>query len=188
MILCISGKRESGKSLLASFIVPHGFKRLSLANPLKEMCRRQYGLTDDQLYGKQKESPTQYIRTDSSFYTPRDILIREGCLKRSIDPLFWCKLLENDMRFYQAEGSVNFVVDDIRFLNEINFFKKINAKFVRLERSQDAIGKAALDDLSETELDSYRDWDFKLDAAHNINPSDLEKFAEHIVCATTSKS
>jgi|ERR1041385_2162370 hypothetical protein len=177
-IIAISGKRESGKSSLAKFLEPYGYTRVSLADPLKDMCKELYGLHEDQVRGCLKESPTQYRRLDGSFYTPRDILIREGCLKRSIDPDFWCKKLEDRI------ASVNnnkLVIDDIRFLNEIAYFKKLGAKFVRLERSQEAIGKAALDDLSETELDSYKEWDAILLPQFNRNLDDLKQFAEYIV-------
>lgn len=173
-LLCISGKRESGKSTLAKALIKHGWVRLSLAEPLKEMCKKKWGLNNEQVYGCLKESPTPYRRTDGSFYTPRDIMIREGCLARSIDPLFWCKKLVQSMTIEEKV-----VIDDVRFLNEIQYFKDFYpTKFVRLERSQEAIGKAALDDLSETELDTYKEWDFKLDAQDNLITNDLEVFAE----------
>lgn len=175
-IIGISGKRESGKSSLGKALEKFGFKRVSLATPLKEMCKQLYNLHDEEVYGCLKESPTQYRRTGGSFYTPRDILIREGCLKRSIDPNFWCRLLDQ-----QLFGLDKVVIDDIRFKNEIEYFRKLGAKFVRLERSQEAIGKAALDDLSETELDSYIDWDFILLKKFNRNLKDLDTFAEYIV-------
>lgn len=174
----ISGKRESGKSTLAKFLEQHGFIRVSLANPLKEMVKELYGFSDEQVYGNQKETPTQYRRTDGSFFTPRDILIREGCLKRSIDPLFWCKKLVDRLEYLSKDSTaVNFVIDDIRFLNEIDFFKPMGAKFIRIEREASAIGKAALDDLSETELDAYKAWDFKLEADGNKTLEDLQNFA-----------
>jgi len=178
-IIGISGKRESGKSSLAKFMTEYGYTRVSLANPLKEMCKALYNLNDEQVYGKDKETPTIYKRSGGEFLTPRDILIREGCLKRSIDPNFWCRLLaqsiENDYFFDEK-----FVIDDIRFLNEITYFKKFGAKFVRLERSQSSIGKAALDDLSETELDSYKDWDGILLETFNRNLNDLKLFADYV--------
>lgn len=179
-ILGISGKRESGKSALAKALVPYGFTRVSLANPIKEMCKRLYGLTDEQVYGKEKETPTVYKRTDGSYFTPRDILIREGSLKRSIDKDYWCKELENYVAQWKTD-STKIVMDDIRFLNEIDYFKKLGAKFVRIERNQKATGRAALDDLSETELDSYKDWDALLLEPFNRVPRDLETFAEYLV-------
>jgi len=181
-IIAISGKRESGKSSLAKFLQSYGYIRLSLADPLKDMCRELYGLTNDQVRGYFKESPTHYKRTDGSYYTPRDIMIREGCLKRSIYPDFWCnKLADRIEKDFPYSESNKFVIDDIRFLNEILYFRRFDAKFVRLERSEEAIGKAALDDLSETELDSYKEWDAILLPQFNRNLDDLKKFAEYIV-------
>lgn len=181
-IIGISGKRESGKSSLAKALSKFGFHRVSLADPLKEMCKQLYGLTDNQVYGSEKEAPTQYKRTDGSYYTPRDILIREGCLKRSIDPNFWCRMLDEHIKYLSMDSTFrNFVIDDIRFLNEIRYFDRFDSSFVRLERDQNAIGKAALDDLSETELDTYQDWDFILIKELNRHLKDLDTFAEYIV-------
>ena len=182
-VLGISGKRGSGKSLLADALQQsHGFVRLSLATPLKEMCKRDYHLTDDQVYGIFKEHPTQYKRTDGSFFTPRDILIREGCLKRSIDKDFWLKKLHLDIKFAMTKGHENFVIDDIRFLNEIAYlYVNFGAKFARIEREQKLnVFKAAMDDTSECELDTYRDWDFYLPSNKNRVPNDLKKFAKQI--------
>lgn len=175
ILLGISGKRESGKSLLASFLEHyHGWARFSLADELKKEVMRDWKLTPAQLWGKEKETPTQYKRTDGSPLTARDIMIRHGIYKRSIDPLYFCK------RFESGIGD-KIVCDDIRFLNEINYFKShFGAKFVRIERSQEAIGKAALDDLSETELDTFKDWDILLPAERNVISDDLKSFASYI--------
>lgn len=178
-LLGISGKRESGKSTLAHFLGEYGYTRISLATPLKEMCKALYNLSNEQVYGKDKETPTVYKRSGGEFLTPRDILIREGCLKRSINPNFWCDLLyrslEKDHMFEDK-----FVIDDIRFINEIEYFKKLGCKFIRLERTEEDIGKAALDYLSETELDNYKEWDALLLPTFNRNLRDLKTFAEYV--------
>lgn len=185
-VLGISGKRGTGKSLLADYLQRnHGFMRVSLANPLKEMCKREYGLTDDQVYGSLKESPTQYRRTDGSFFTPRDIMIREGCLKRSINPDFWLEKVYFTINVYSKHISHavdKFVIDDIRFKNEVNWLStKLNAKFARIERKSALnIYKAAMDDLSESELDTVGDWDFFLSSTKNKTPKDLERFAAYV--------
>lgn len=177
-ILCISGKRGSGKSMLAEFLSCYGFRRMSLADDLKNKCMADFGLTDEQVRGAFKESPTQYKRTDGHYLTPRDIMIRCGIYYRSIDPLFWCKQLDRNIDVDDHK----IVIDDIRFLNEIAYFKNLGAKFIRLERKQELnVYKAALDDLSETELDTYDKWDYKLLEEFNQTPQDLEKFAEFVL-------
>lgn len=174
-LVCVSGKRESGKSLLASFLEhDYGFERFSLADDLKKRAMRDFGLQPRQLWGTDKESPTQYQRTDGSMYTARDILIRMGTFYRSIDKLFWCK------QFDPRIGD-KIVCDDMRFVNELMYFKdNYKAILIRLHRSQEAIGKAALDDLSETELDAHKEWDFVLPEERNNTPDDLKQFASYI--------
>ncbi len=175
-LICISGKRESGKSLLASYLEHnHNFERFSLADALKKRVMADFNLRPAQLWGNEKESPTQYKRTDGSMYTGRDILIRMGTFYRSIDTLFWCKQFDSKI-------GDNIVIDDVRFKNEVAYFKQnYNAKFVRLERFQELCPhKRALDDLSEQDLDSFCDWDFKLLPECNKTPEDLRDFARYI--------
>lgn len=172
-LIGISGKRGSGKTTLAQFLVrDYGFLRVSLAWPLKEMCKRDYGLTDEDVDGVLKEAPTHYRYDDGRYYTPRDILILEGNLKRRIDPDFFCRKAFQCMK--SLAPSSRFVIDDIRFLNELEYFKKEGAKFVRLERAQTL---PPLEDPSETALDSYKEWDGLLIRELNRVPADLEKFA-----------
>lgn len=173
--LGISGLRGSGKSLLASYLEHyHGYARFSLADELKKEVLRDWGLAPNQLWGKDKETPTQYKRTNGAPLTSRDIMIRHGVYRRSIDPLYFCK------KFDSRIGD-NIVCDDLRFLNEMSFFKQFNPRFIRIERLQELnIFKAALDDTSETELNSFKDWDYKLEADLNRTPEDLKRFAEYI--------
>ena len=175
MILCISGPRGSGKSLLASFLVKdYGFKKFSLADELKREVMRDWKLTEDQLWGANKEIPTGYKRRQGQALTARDIMIRHGEYRRSIDELYWCKQFNPIM----AE---KIVIDDLRFLNEVNYFSNYGAKFVRIERLPELnVYKAALDDQSETELNSHCHWDRVLPAEMNRTPEDLQRFASVI--------
>ncbi len=178
-LIGISGKRGTGKSLLAVNLEDYGFDRISLAGELKERCIIDFGLGHHQVYGCDKERPTGYKRTDGSPLTSRDIMIRMGVFYRSIDPLYWCKALDKTIALRHND---KFVIDDIRFLNEINYFKsKYGAKFVRIEREEaENPYRAALDDLSETELDTYKDWDLKLIKELNHTPKDLKEFSKFV--------
>lgn len=180
-IICISGKRGTGKSLLATFLEKKGYRRLPLARALKDKCLMDFNLTEEQVNGVCKESPTQFKDADGKFLTPRDIMIRLGAFYRSIDPLYWCHKVAE--RIYECEiyapGLDKFVIDDVRFLNEVKFFKEMGAKFVRLERYPELnVFKEALDDISETELDHYGDWDHLVGGHINKTPQDLERLAE----------
>ena len=72
-------------------------------------------------------------------------------------------------------GKCSFVIDDVRFRNEINYLKQFGTKFVRLERSR-AVNpyKGALDDISELDLDNYKEWDYILTEPLNRNAEDLK--------------
>lgn len=172
-LLCISGKRGSGKTMLAKALEKYGYTRLSLAKNLKDKCKWEFGLTDDQVNGCMKESPTQY----GNYLTPREIMIKMGAFYRSIDPDYWLKAL-----YPSIEAVDKVVIDDVRFLNEIKYLKEnYNAKLVRLERdSKLNIFKEELRDVSETELDTYVNWDYLLVKELNRNPDDLEKLAQYI--------
>lgn len=173
----ISGKRGSGKSLLASYLEHyHGFERFSLADELKKEVMRDWKLSPKQLWGDEKEVPTHYLRdTGGGYLTPRDIMIRHGMYRRSIDNLYFCK-------YFDERCADKVVCDDLRFLNELDYFKKrFGAKFIRIERKQELnVFKGALDDLSENQLDTIRDWDWKLPEERNIEPNDLRTFADYI--------
>lgn len=178
-VYAISGKRGSGKSMLARYLAELGGCEIrSLADTLKSRCMKDFGLTREQVYGKEKEVPTQFIRTDGNPLTSRDIMIRMGIFYRSIDKDFWLKEC-----FHRPDNGQNVVIDDIRFLNEIEWLRRnFQTKFIRIERLPELnVFKAALDDLSETELDTYSAWDYHLLAPFNKVPSDLEKFSEHIL-------
>jgi len=78
MIIGISGLSNSGKDTLAGFLVQdHGFTVLSLADPLKRICRDIFEFTDDQLWGpsQSRNAPDErYPRTDPTVQQARDIV------------------------------------------------------------------------------------------------------------------
>lgn len=174
-ILCISGPRGSGKSLLASYLEhDHGWERFSLANELKKEVMRDWGLSPVQLWGKDKEVPTGYKRRQGQDLTGRDIMIRHGEYRRSIDALYWCK------KFDPRIGD-KIVVDDLRFINEVHYFRQFGAKFVRIERKPELnVYKAALDDASENELNNWGEFDWRLSANENVTSDDLKRFSSFL--------
>lgn len=179
-IIAISGKRKSGKSTLAKILKEeYGYQPISLADPLKTICRDEFGLTFEQTDGIFKEQPTQYMDYTESvigvYLTPRDIMIRLGRFYRTIDPDFWVKKL-----LWRMQGSTQrFVVSDVRFLNEIKALKDNGAILVRLERDEKFTGRA-IDDPSEKELDDYKGWDIKVPAEYNIDIWDLYLTAHQV--------
>jgi len=66
MIVCISGWKQNGKDMLASYLIDnYGANRVSFADPLKDMVAEEYGIDrsslDDQ---SRKESPLPNLPVD----------------------------------------------------------------------------------------------------------------------------
>jgi hypothetical protein len=186
--VAISGKRRSGKTTLAEKLFKsYGYIPLHLASPLKAMCKEQFGLSEAQVNGDHKESPTVYNR-DGVFLTPRQIMIEMGRFYRSIDENFWVNKLILQAGSY-PEGSV-VVVPDVRFKNEIEALKKRGAYLVRLERDE-ALTGSYINDPSETELDNYKGWDLHVPADFNQDMLHLHQIATRVAAglyAFTSRS
>ncbi len=176
LIVCISGPRGAGKSLLASYLEhDHNFTRFSLADELKREVMRDWKLPASMLWGKDKEIPTGYKRRQGQDLTARDIMIRHGEYRRSISELYWC------LKFDSSIGD-RIVIDDLRFKNETVYFSNLGAKFVRIERKPELnIYRAALDDQSETELNDWGKFDYRLEAENNVTSNDLKNFASFLV-------
>jgi phosphomevalonate kinase len=173
-LIAISGKRRTGKSALGEILAKRFmYTPISLAEPLKAMCRQHFGLTPDQTDGTFKESPTQYKDEQGQFLTPRAIMIKVGAFYRSIDKDFWIKKLFDQISPVPQAQTKTYVVTDVRFKNELEWMKRHKAYTIRLEREESLTG-ANINDASETELDGRTDWDMIVPAASNRNMEDLE--------------
>lgn len=189
MIIGISGKRGSGKDMLAKYLVPYGFEVRSFAQTLKSEVRELFKLTKEHTDGELKESHTCYIKSiwpeDAGpedtcvvkLWTPREIMIAYGQFFRQFDKDWWIK-----RTLLSIDQNSRIVVPDVRFKNEADYIKRMGGVLIRLERKLELnIYKTQLHDVSETELDKYENFDFVLDANHNIYPTDLQNFAVTIV-------
>lgn len=127
MIIGITGKAGVGKSTAAKVLVrDHGFVCLPFAGPLKKMLSA-LGLSDAELYGDMKEAVNPFFGR-----TPRHMMQTLGTDwgREMIHPAIWLKAWE-----LEAAKHEKVVVDDVRFLNEIDMIKSMNGMIVRLERT-----------------------------------------------------
>jgi len=116
MIISISGKKRSGKDTLANSI---GFKKLSFADPLKDMLR-PLGFTQDQLYGDSKEIVDQFWGI-----TPRWIMQHLGTelMRDNFRDDIWIKCMEKRL----IDTYEDCIIPDARFDNEVIMLKKMGA-------------------------------------------------------------
>lgn len=172
-IVAISGKRRSGKSFLGDKLVKqYGFYQVSLAAPLKQKIREEFNLTVAQTDGDKKEEYDPRIGM-----TPRELMIRLGGFYRSLDKDFWVRRLFDQIKQTPQAQLGCYVVTDMRFKNELDWFKRHGAILVRLERSERFTGPN-IDDPSENELDSFKEWDIFVPHHLNQDERDMDRTAE----------
>lgn len=196
ILIGISGKKGTGKDLLASYLTKkHGFVNIPFAGELKAAVRRDFNLTIEHTDGKLKEESTE-LRKDlvmiteenewHTTWTPREIMIAYGQFFRQFDTNYWVKKTFDkiqQIKLFQSYGSdARISISDVRFRNEANYIKEQGGYLVRLERFPELnIYKEQSKDISETDLDDYRDFDFVINSEFNRIPEDLERAAGNIL-------
>lgn len=182
MILGISGKARSGKDSLYSFAKKDGWIRISFADDLKRRLAIDFGLTKAYIEGELKETPVALLNG----HTPREAMIDLGNLYRKYYPNFWVdtalEQIENSDYSYSClhnGDEANFMITDVRFPNEAKAIKDVGGYIVRLERhpSRDSqVSEQTKTNLSETALDEYLGFDFRLLPEQNENMEQLKEF------------
>lgn len=167
MLVGISGKRGVGKTLAAQHLATnHKFNIVSFAKPLKDMAKTMFPFTEGDLTSPlRKEKP--FKKYD---FSPREYMIHLGEFMRFHDPLYW---LNRGMESVKDFATVNYVFDDVRYVNEANAIKAAGGMLLRIERYEkhNPYGKN-LDTPSETELDTYK-FDYTVERMWNIEQDDL---------------
>ncbi len=127
MLIGVTGKAGVGKSTTAQVLVrDHGFVCVPFAGPLKKMLSA-LGLSDAELYGDMKEVVNQFFGQ-----TPRHMMQTLGTDwgREMIHPAIWLKAWE-----LEASKHEKVIVDDVRFMNEVDLIKSLNGMVIRLDRN-----------------------------------------------------
>lgn len=115
ILIGILGPAGSGKSAVANYLVEkYGATRYSLAGPLKEIAKRVFEFSDEQLYGTQAQKETEDPRYG---FSPRWLLQRLGTegIRHVFGEDIWIDTMMN--RIIRDRPTVA-VCDDVRFVNE----------------------------------------------------------------------
>ena len=132
MLVGITGKAGCGKDTVGDYLVKsHGFKKISLADPIKRLVKDVFVLDEHTVYDRDaREQPLEHWPK----WTVRKLLqyIGTEMFRNNIDDSIWVKSL-----WYRIQGDrgSNYVCCDIRFPNELKFFKDNtkNGEFIFLK-------------------------------------------------------
>ena len=154
MIVGISGKAQAGKDTVGATLVnKHGFIRVASADALKRIAMRTFN------WDGAKDAKGRKFLQDLATAV------------RGYDPDFWINItLKEIQRQNDSEReSKDFVITDLRYINEADYLKKAGAILIRLERE----GIPLFDHESETQLDNYEGFDYLI--SNNGTIDDLER-------------
>ena len=165
MIIGISGRRGVGKTTAAKYMEKfYGFTVVSLAEPIRELASSLFPFNQlDFSDPKRKES--NFRNYD---WTPRDFIIRLGEFMRFHEESYWLKRAISKLK---KDGL--YVIDDLRFTNEAEVLKKMDAQIIRINRyeGKNPYGKN-LDIPSEKDLDEYP-FNFTVNEIQNLTLTSL---------------
>lgn len=142
--IAFTGKMRSGKDTATDYLVRKGFRKLSFADPIRELASKVYGT-------EQTNERRRFMQ---------DI----GQAGRKINPNVWIQPVANTVKQFPE---VQFTINDVRFENELNalrwlgfvVYRIVAPESLRVQRYIDTFGYApsreALCDISETALDEF---------------------------------
>lgn len=152
MLVGIAGRKCSGKSTVSDLLVANGFRRQSMATPLKEFLSYIFNwdlhsLTDQTLKEERLPNVVEWGERQcrqfselcnvpipffgvQHFATRREAMQYVGTdlARNTVDQDFWVN------QFFQRYDGGNVVCDDIRFPNELRAFRERDAKCVFIMR------------------------------------------------------
>jgi hypothetical protein len=174
-IILISGKAESGKDTVASFICNEILEQdkiksaviVHYADYLKYICQKYY----------------EWDGSKSTF--GRSLLQNVGAIARKEDPLFWVQTVSRLVStiFFKEDF---IIIPDARFFNEIAHWITLDYEVItiRVERSghENILTEKQRQHSSEVELDNY-DFDVYIENTDLCSlRENCQKFVEDILC------
>ena len=124
MLIGVCGKAGAGKDTIGDYLVEkHNFKKIALADPIKRLVKDVFALDDHTVYDRVARE--QELERWPG-WTVRKLLQYVGTelFRENIDDAVWVKSLWYRI---QDDKENNYVVTDVRFPNELQYFKD-NAK------------------------------------------------------------
>tara|TARA_B100001250_G_C19799168_1_gene790141 strand:+ start:48 stop:656 length:609 start_codon:yes stop_codon:yes gene_type:complete len=167
----ICGQRLSGKDYIADLISKEaGFKKRSLAHPIKQEYCKFMGVPIETLYtqGERKE-------------LHRLSLITLGAIRRAQHIDWWCEALHN-----KSQNEI-VIISDMRFKNEVEYFQNNSSKFLLFEVTADDSSlksrgwKESFADSTSTETERYEFQPSISETIQNNNKSDTTNIVKELL-------
>lgn len=134
------------------------WKSIAFADKLKEIVAALFDIPIKNLYDEDfKRSANSLNLSDSSghIYTYRELLQRIGTeVGRNIDPDVWIKVVLDKIK----DPKFNYIITDVRFINEAEACKNVGAKLIRVECPT----SEKMEHSSENDLDNYEGFDITI--------------------------
>jgi len=134
MKLAIVGRAGHGKDTIGEAVIALGAQRVAFADPIKEMACTGLGISREVLWGP-AEVKEQVVERYG--VTTRHILQTLGTEwgRNCVDQDIWVKrAIDHTIPQWESAGVLDFVVTDVRFLNEAELLREAGFVIVRVER------------------------------------------------------
>lgn len=169
-LIGISGKIGSGKTTLSTYLMEKfpSLVRMSFAENLRKVVSVLTNIPIDQT--RSTKDKNRYLPEWKM--TIGELLQKVGTeVVRSINPQAWVISL-----FSSYDRSTDYwIIDDVRFEEEVNYIKNMGGIIIRLEGDPGDILKDSCRDLnhgSETALDNYKNFDLVINTNDFIDDLD----------------
>lgn len=181
ILIGLVGVERSGKDTIADFLVKnYGFKKYSLASPIREIGKLMFGWSDEQLNGEKKDiidpetciKPRDFLTWFGTDICQYDIYNRFPSLKEKIPQrTIWANMMG---KFIKENIYINpIIITDIRFNHEVDIFQKYGGIILYVSRKEkETISQLAKYDLNDI-INSRVNYVFD-------NNSDLESCKQQI--------
>jgi hypothetical protein len=125
MIIGITGKAGAGKDTIADYLIKtHNYKKISLADPIRRIIQDVFVLSHEQVWDRvEREKPLPQWNN----WTVRKLLqiIGTESMRNIIDDEIWVKHAWFTIKKQLEQNpDLNFVIPDIRFPNELEYFRR----------------------------------------------------------------
>lgn len=160
------------------------FKPFSFAEPLKDFCTNVLGASVESIWQDKtletsilwENFPQKGKNKKSGPMTGRQIQEQIGEFVRQLNPDGWVNALKLNVENY---GSTYSLVRDVRRRNEAEVIHSMGGKLVRLTRITENAEKN--NDISNTDLDNYENWDKVIDNQNQTLEETLTEFRDYLI-------